>query len=239
VIDPISQARAVALMTSLFNSAPKISAQYETGEMQHAFGFDWMMDQVTLKHTTGNLGGTLTVNGANQTGLTITVNASMTGGLKKGDIITFAGVYAVNRITKESTGALRQFVVTADVAAGALSIPIYPAMVPLSGGTTKVAYQTVVASPANGAAYALAGSAAAEVYRKNFIFHKDAVTIATADLELPGGVHEAAREQFDGVSMRFLSQYSASSDQFLSRLDVVFGYVWVRPEWVCAVADKI
>ena len=238
IIDPISQARAVATLSALFNPSGKISGQYETGEMVNALGFDWMMDQTAIKHTTGNLGGTLTVNGASQTGLTLTVNASMTGGLNKGDMITIAGVFAVNRITKETTGSLRQFVVTANVASGALSIPIYPAIVPLSGGN-KVAYQTVVASPANAAAYALVGSAAAEVYRKNIVFHKDAVTMATADLEMPGGVHEVAREMFDGVSMRFLSQYSASTDQFLSRLDVLFGYVWVRPEWVCVVADKI
>jgi hypothetical protein len=39
-------------------------------------------------------------------------------------------VNAVNRVTKQTTGTLRQFVVTADVATGATSIPIYPAIVP-------------------------------------------------------------------------------------------------------------
>ena len=237
VMDPLTQARTVSTLSGLFNSQGAVGKQYETGEMMHALGFDWLMDQTVLKHSTDDYGGTMTVNGASQTGLAITVNTGMTGGIAKGDIITFAGVYAVNRITKESTGALRQFVVTAAVAANATSIPIYPALIPLSSGD-KVAFQTVVASPANGAAYAVV-SATAEIYRKNFVFHKDAVTMVTADLVLPGGVHEVAREQFDGVSMRFLSQYDSGTDKFMSRLDVLFGHLWIRPEWVCIVADKI
>jgi hypothetical protein len=238
VMDPITQARTVHTLSGLFNPSQTISRQFDTGEMLSALGYTWLMDQTTIKHTPATLGGTLTVNGASQTGLTITVNAGMTGGLAKGDIITFAGVFAVNPITKESTGALRQFVVTAAVSAGALTIPIYPALIPLAGGTTKVAYQTVTASPASGAAYAMVSPITTQ-YRKNIIMHNEAVTLATVDLVMPQGVHEVAREQFDGVSMRFLSDYNSTSDQFLSRLDVLYGYLWIRPEWVCVVADKI
>lgn len=237
VIDPLTQARTVSSLTGLFNPATRISEQFNSGEMSNALGYDWIMDQTVIKHTPATLGGTLTVNGAAQTGLTITVNAAMTGGLTKGDIITFVGVFGVNRITKESTGALKQFVVTANVAAGALSIPIFPALIPLNSGA-KVAYQTVVASPANGAAYALVSPVTTQ-YRKNFVFHKDAVTMATADLEMPGGVHEVARENFDGVSMRFLSDYNSTNDVFLSRLDTLYGYLWIRPDWACVVADKL
>jgi hypothetical protein len=237
IIDPLTQARTVASLSGLFNPATRISEQFASGEMMNALGFDWMMDQTTIKHTTATYSGSKTVNGASQTGLTVTVNA-VTGGFKKGDIITFAGVNAVNPITKESTGSLRQFVVTATMGSGGTSVAIYPAIVPPTAGPVKVQYQTVDASPADTATITVV-SASAEIYRKNFVMQKDAVTIATADLELPGGVHEAAREQFDGVSMRFLSQYSASTDLFLSRLDVVFGYLWIRPEWVCIVADKL
>ena len=49
------------------------------------------------------------------------------------------------------------------------------------------------------------------------------VTMATADLELPRGVHEAAREAFDGVSMRMVTAYNVSTDQFITRLDILYG----------------
>jgi hypothetical protein len=148
-------------------------------------------------------------------------------------------VYAVNRITKQSTGQLRQFAVTANVAAGATEIPIYPALIPSAGGN-PVQYQTVTVSPADGAAVNPASNVApSTTYRKNFAYAPEAVTLATADLEMPRGVHEAAREAFDGVSMRMVTDYMIGTDQLITRLDVLYGYLWIRPEWACVVADQV
>jgi hypothetical protein len=207
--------------------------------MYDALGFIWMKDQTAITHFNGGLAqGSATVNGAGQTGLSVTVNA-LAAGLNIGDIITIAGVFAVNRITKQSTGELRQFAVTATVAAGATSVPIYPAIVPAVGGNA-VQYQTVTASPANGAALnPVAQLPANATYRKNFAYAPEAVTLATADLEMPKGVHEVAREEFDGVSMRMVTDYFIGTDQLITRLDVLYGYLWIRPEWACVVADQI
>lgn len=232
VVDPISEARTVSSFSGLFNSQEKVGRQYTTGRMgNNVLGFDWSMDQSVIQHTTGTFSAG-SVSGAGQTGTTLTTGA-ITGTLTKGDVITIAGVYAVNRVTKASTGQLAQFVVTANVASGATSIPIYPAITP-----GAVAYQTVSASPANSAAITLA-TKASEVYRKNFVFVPQALTIATADLELPKGVHEAARENYDGISMRMVSAYNITTDQFLTRLDILYGYSWIRPEWAVVVADSL
>lgn len=234
-----TEARVVSALSGLLNPASEISRQYVTGRMYDALGFIWMSDQTIISHTTGALAqGSATINGANQTGLIITVNA-LAAGLAIGDIITIAGVRQVNRITKQSTGNLRQFAVTANVAAGATSIPIYPALVPGVGGQ-PVQYQTVDVSPANGAAVNPAsGLAASTTYQKNFAYAPEAVTLATADLEMPKSVHEAAREQFDGVSMRMVTDYFIGTDQLITRLDVLYGYLWIRPEWATVVADVV
>lgn len=239
VNSPRTEARVVAALSGLLNPAPQISRQYVTGRMYDALGFIWMKDQTAITHTNGALAqGSATVSGASQTGLAITV-AALAATLNIGDIITIAGVYAVNRITKQSTGELRQFAVTANVAAGATSIPIYPALVPAVGGQS-VQYQTVTASPASGAAVnPVATLAASTSYRKNFAYAPEAVTLATADLEVPQGVHEAAREEFDGVSMRMITDYFIGTDQLITRLDVLYGYLWIRPEWACVVADIV
>jgi hypothetical protein len=236
---PRTEARVVSALSGLLNPASEISRQYMTGRMYDALGFLWMKDQTAITHTNGALAqGSATVNGAGQTGLTLTVNA-LANGLNIGDIITVAGVNAVNRITKQDTGELRQFAVTATVAAGAVSIPIFPAIIPPVGGQ-PVQYQTVTASPANGAAVnPVAGLAASTQYRKNFAYAPEAVTLATADLEMPHAVHEAAREQFDGVSMRMVTDYFIGTDQLITRLDVLYGYLWIRPEWACVVADQL
>jgi hypothetical protein len=230
ILDPLTQARTVSSLAGLFNPAAGISKQYASGTMMNALGYDWMADQTVIKHTTGAYGTLATVNGASQTGSAITVSA-LNGPLKKGDVISFAGVNSVNRVTKQDNGVLAQFTVTADVAAAATSIPIYPAMTP-----GAVPFATVTASPANGAAITVVTKASV-IYRKNFAFLPEAATMVTADLELPKGVHEAHREQQDGVSMRMVTAYNVSTDQFITRLDVLYGYLWVRPEWACVVPD--
>ena len=237
VNDPWTDARVVSSLTGLFNPQERISEQYKVGSMRgQALGFtNWMMDQTVIKHTSGSFTAG-TVSGADQTGSTITTNA-ITGTLAKGDIITFQNVNAVNRVTKSTTGKLRQFAVTQAVANLGTSIPIYPALVPAVAGT-PVQYQTVDASPINGATITLV-SKANEVYRKNIAFVPDAITMATADLELPRGVHEAARESYDGISMRMVSAYDIGTDQFITRLDILYGYLYVRPEWAVVVADAI
>ena len=236
IIDPITQSRTVGSLAGLFNPSAAISKQYEEGEMIRALGFEWFMDQTVIKHTTSAYSGTLTVNGANQTGTTITVNA-ITGGFNVGDIVTFASVNAVNRVTKQTTGQLRQFVITATAATGATSLSIYPALIPAAANGSAVQYQTVDVSPANSATITPV-TLASQIYRKNIAYAPDAVTMATADLEMPqAGVVEAAREQFDGVSMRMISSYNIATDQFITRLDVLYGYLFVRPEWVVVVAD--
>ncbi|MCA8920129.1 MAG: hypothetical protein KDB32_13725, partial [Planctomycetes bacterium] len=125
--------------------------------------------------------------------------------------------------TKQSTGDLQQFVVTADYAGGAGSLAISPAIV-TSGGR-----QNVAASPTNGGAVVKVGGASA-VYKPSLAFHKDAFTFATADLVMPGGVDFAAREVMDGISMRIVRQYDINNDKFPARLDVLYGYKTLRAE---------
>jgi len=78
------------------------------------------------------------------------------------------------------------------------------------------------------------------VYRKSLAYTQKAVTMATADLVMPKkAVEEAARTSFDGVSMRMLTDYLPQTDQLATRLDVLFGFKYIRPEWLCVIADKI
>jgi hypothetical protein len=241
VLDPHTMSRLQSSLSGLLNPSADISKQYRSGVVLNALGFTWMEDQTAIKHVTGTFSAG-TVNGAGQTGTTLVTNA-ITGTLNAGDIITIASVNAVNRVTKQSTQALRQFVVTAPVASGATSIPIYPAITPGAAGyqpTTglgAVQYQTVDYSPANSAAISLFTNASS-TYRKNIEFAPQAVTMVTADLEKPP-MTECSRKEYDGVSMRILRTYVPGTDQTVTRCDILFGYVYVRPEWAVIVADAL
>lgn len=247
IADPTSMANSVATFSTLFNSQSRLAAQYENGDITHAWGMDWMGDQTVIVHTTGTLAASGsaytankgwsfgTMNGANQTGSTLTVTA-LTGTLKKGDIISIAGVNAVNRVNKNDTGTLQTFTVTADVASSATSIPIYPPLTPAVAGNTQ--YQTVTNSPTTSAVL-YCKTAASTQYRKNLVLHKKAVTFAMIDLEGQLAGADVSRANQDGLSLRVTTQYIIGSDQQGTRLDALYGLGYLMPEWIAVVPDPI
>ena len=241
VNDPTTDAQTTKSLQGLLNPATEISAQFRTGMMKSGLGYDrWFRDQTVIKHTSGTYDSTVpnTVFGAGQTGTSIVTNALTSGSLKKGDIITFQGVNGVNRVFKGDQGTLKQFVVTADVAANGALINIFPALIPSNAGA-DVQYQTVTVSPASGANILMV-TKSGEVYRKNLAYVQKAVTLATADLVLPKrAIEEGARAEYDGIAMRIITDYITGSDQLATRVDVLFGQRYLRPEWLCVVANKV
>lgn len=245
VMAPRSDARVQLALRGLLNPVDSISRQYNTGMMYEALQFRWFEDQSVVSHTTGSA-TSATVNGANQTGTSLTITA-LVGTLNAGDVITVAGVNAVNRVNFASLGTLAQLVVTANVPAGATSIPIYPAIIPPLNNVpyaglpyTPQQYQTVTASPANNATVTPFANASV-TYRENMAYAPDAITLVVAPLWIPPnekGVIAAARHNYDQLSMRSLVCYEPSTDQPIDRLDILFGSGVPRPDWIVQVADQ-
>lgn len=246
VLAPRSDARVQLALRGLLNPVDSISKQYNTGMMYEALQFRWFEDQSVVAHTTGSM-VTATVNGANQTGSVINVNA-IVGTVNAGDIITFAGVNAINRVNFQSLGTVSQHVVTANAAAGATSLSIYPPIIPPANNIpyaglpyTPQQYQTVTASPANNAVVTPFANASS-TYRQNLAYAPDAITMVVAPLWIPPnekGVIAAARHEYDRLSMRSLVCYEPSTDQPIDRLDILFGSGVPRPEWISTVADSV
>jgi hypothetical protein len=235
-INPVARVTIVDALKGLFQSSSEISKQYTSGMMGEAIGLSWMQDQNIPVHTVGPLGGTPLVNGATQTGASLVTDgwtAAAASRLNQGDVFTIAGVFAVNPQNRTSTGALQQFVVTAAVSSdgsGNATIPISPAITP-SG-----AYQNVTASPADNAALTVLGAAATQT-PSNLVWHKNSFCMASVPLEVPDGVDMAhtATDKDTGISLRFVRQYVASSDQWISRFDVLYGFGSLYPEHACRV----
>lgn len=191
--------------------------------------FSIYMDQNVQSQTVGAYAGTPTVSGAGQTGsslLTAGWTASIANLLNVGDVFTVAGVYAVNPKSRQSTGALQQFVVTAAASSngsGNATLSIYPPI------TTTGAYQTVSASPANGAAITVVGTASTS-YAQNVAFVRDTFGLVTVPIELPDGVDFKARETYKGVSLRIIRAYDVNSDVTPCRVDMLYGTATYYPE---------
>lgn len=233
-VNPAANAGLVEGMKGLFNPTNTISRQFKNGMMgEGVLGFEEInMSQSIKQHTTGTRAATGTVTDAavsseGATTLTLTVGSGET--INPGDVFTIADCYAVNPQTRETTGSLFQFVAlsssTVTTTATVTVAPIYSA---------SHALATVDALPGNAKAVVFVGAASTQ-YAQNLVYHKDAITFATADLLLPQGVDMASRQVHNGISLRIVRQYDINNDRMPCRIDVLYGYSTIRPQMGCRI----
>jgi len=234
-VNPAANAGLVEGMKGLFNPTDTVSKQFKNGMMgTGVLGFDEInMSQSIKQFTTGSrvatgnsVTTTITAEGASS--IALTIGSGLT--VKAGDVFTVAGVNAVNPQTRESTGSLFQFVALAD--ATAVSTAITVTVAPIYSAANALA--TVDALPASGAAVVFVGAASSQ-YAQNLVYHKDAITFATADLLLPQGVDMAARAVHNGISLRVVRQYDINNDRMPCRIDVLYGFNAIRPQMACRI----
>jgi len=230
-VNPAANAGLVEGMKGLFNPVDTVSKQFRNGMMgTGVLGYEEInMSQSVKQFTTGSRTGAHTVTTTVATQGQATINITGTGSqtLAVGDVFTVADCYAVNPQTRESTGALQQFVVTAaNTASGGAytSVAISPAIY-----TSAHALATVDSFPVAAKVVTFIGSAST-AYPQNLIYHKDAITFATADLLLPQGVDMASRQVHNGISLRIVRQYDINNDRMPCRIDVLYGYGVIRPQ---------
>jgi hypothetical protein len=227
-LNSLDMADIVKDTKTLFQDDASIAKQFKEGFVGRAAGFDFVENTLWPSHTRGGSNGAYLVNGASQTGSTLTVDTGANAPAA-GDVITIAGVFAVHPETKQSTGVLQQFVI--GTGATTTSFPISPAIVATG------ASQNVSGSPADNAAVTFLGTASTAV-GTSMLFQKEAFAFATADLVMPSGVDFAKREVLDGVSMRIVRQYDINNDKFPCRLDVLYGYKTLRPQLACRLHNN-
>jgi hypothetical protein len=227
-VNPAANAALIEGMKGLFNPVSAISKQFKNGMFgEGILGYDELnMSQSIKQFTTGSRAGTVTVSttvtAEGSTSIVLTGLGSTT--IKAGDVFTIGSVFAVNPQTRESTGSLYQFVALADVTASTTATVTVPAMY-----SASQALATVDALPVSGAAVTFLGAASTQ-YPQNLIYHRDAISFATADLLLPQGVDMASRQVHNGISLRVVRQYDINNDRLPCRIDVLYGYSVIRPQ---------
>jgi hypothetical protein len=249
IVEPFTSATIVDSLKGLFMPSQKISDQYEKGMMgTDSAGMRWKMDQNVVSQTFGSYAtATLSTNTATFTGSltsgwasssTITIAAATAAApIKQGDVITIANVYAVNPQNRQpyGTNRLRNFVVTSDVtisSGGSASVTVSPAII------TAGQFQNVFVSATSSTAVVTPFNNTGTVSPQNIILHRNAETLACADLELPQGVVFAGRasDKELGLSIRVCRQYTINNDSIPCRLDVLYGWAMLYPELACRVA---
>lgn len=243
VISPSMQAALVDALKGLFQASDDIESQYKNGTMGKVIGFKFSMDQNVRTQTVGAYaGGAPVVTTGGQTGNVINTSGwpNSTAILSQGDVISFAGAFAVNPQNKQATASLRQFVVTAPVVSGGGGLASIPISGP--GGLGLVAagpFATVNALPLANAVITVSGASGVGPSPRGLAFHKDAFALGCADLLLPGGVDKAARmsDKQLGLSIRLIRAYDINTDRLPCRLDILYGWATLYPELAVRVAS--
>lgn len=231
ILNPDMHVEIADALKALMHPDEEIKKAFATGRLGRALGANWYESANVPVHTYGTQGGTPTVNGASQVGSSIVTQAwtaSAAQRLNKGDVINFAGVYAVNPQTRQSTGKLQDFVVLADASSngsGALTVTVSPEII-VSG-----AFQTVTNSPANGAAITVSGASAVQS-PQGLRWHRDAFQFASMPLIQPNGMDMAkvVTDPDTGISLSFVRGFNISTRKFESRFDVVWAFAAAYPE---------
>jgi hypothetical protein len=234
LITPDMQVEAVEAGKSYFTPAIA-EEQYESGMIGRHARAKVYECQNLITHTVGPLGGTPQVDGATQTGATINTKgwtAAAAARLKKGDIIQFAGVKHYNNLSGQSSGALRNFTVTADfssAADGTGAISISPAIV------TSGPYQNVTGSPADSAAITIFGHAsdhANKVTPQGLRYHRDAFLFGSFDQPLPSNKEVAVMKTDPQTTLRLrlIKDWDTKANEQLIRFDVVWAFGVAYPE---------
>ncbi len=249
IIEPFTGATIVDSLKGLFVPSNTISKQYERGMMgKDSAGMMWKMDQNVVSQTFGSYStatlacatttatGFLTSGWASTSTIALTATTA-TAGLKQGDTITIANIFAANPQNRAAYGSnrLRSFVVQADVTvatSGTTSVIVSPAVI------TAGQFQNVVVNSTSATAVVTPFNNTGVVSPQNIVMHKNAFTMACADLELPDGVHFAGRaaDKELGLSMRVVRQYTINNDSIPTRVDVLYGWAPLYPELACRVA---
>lgn len=222
-INSDAMASMVNAYSALFHDQMEIKRQYRDGFISRNSGLDWYENERIYNHTTGSDHTTVTVNDTVASGDSVVTTAG--ANVTVGTVFTFASVNAAHPETKQDMGFAQQFVITA---ISGNDWTISPTM--YSTG----ANQNITALPANGAAITLVGSAST-TYEQHLAYHKDAFAFVSADLEMPKGVDFSSRQNMDGLSIRIARQWDVNNDNMPCRLDVLYGYEAIRPEWACRI----
>lgn len=208
----------------LFNPQESVARPYLNGKIGKVNGIDTFENTVLSPFQSGTAAAATGYTATLTSGSNTAVMAAGANTFKKGDIVTFSTVSAVDPETKQSRGFLQQFVVTADYAGGAGNMSISPA--PVTAGAAQN-----VTNVGAGLTVAKVGGGASALYSQSVVFQKEAFAFVTADLiDVSKFGAWGARQVMDGISMRIARQYDINSDTIPCRIDVLYGYKTLRAQ---------
>lgn len=228
-VDSVTMASIANGVKHMFNPQQDIGKAWREGFVARTAMCDIYENERTWSHTVGADVTSVTLDTFTVTNGIEYINMTAGATLTIGTVFTIAGVYDVHPETKQTYSHLKQFVCTGpgtSATSADISPPIY----------TSGPLQNVSATPATTAALTFVG-AINTTYRQNIMYHPDAFAFVSADLPLYGDSDKCVRRTQDGLSLRVWQASDIINDQLLMRIDMLYGFKILRPEWACRITN--
>lgn len=228
-LTPSAMANITDANSTLFNPVGDISAQYRTGLLGLYNGVQWVQSAVLPRHTNGTRTNTTPLVDGNQTGSSLLLKgAGNAVTVNRGDQFVIAGVFAINPLTRTSTGKLQVFTVTANATAsagGAVTLSIAPAI------NITAPNQTVSAQAAGDATVTWMGGAGAGS-DVNLCWHREAAVGVMMPLTEVPGKSKVTTDSESGMTVRVVEDFDIDEDEVIYRADILYGFARVRGEGI-------
>lgn len=225
-MDSVTMASLVKGVASYFNPSGAVEKQYKEGMIARTSMADYYENErVWSLPNAADVATTLDTYTVTEGDTSLTV-AALSEAPVAGMVFTIAGVYDVHPETKAAYASLKQFVV------GTGSTTTNVVFTPAFYSSASGALQNASAVPGTTAAVTFVGSASTS-YVQPLMYHKEAFQFVTADLPLMDDAIKCARRVQDGLSLRVWQASDIRNDELLMRIDILYGFAALRPEWAC------
>lgn len=236
-LDSVTSAGLVNGLKGLFQDSSQIQKQYREGMMGRTGGADFYENERMYAHTNSSdvTGSTDAAAGVTDGGATVDMH-TLIASPAVGSVFTIAGVYDCHPETKQAYSHLKQFTILTTSAGAAITVSptIY-----LTGPRQNVASaaSAQLATTAFNAQVVTFVGAASISYLQNLMYHKEAFQFITAPLPLMGNEMVCTRKEQEGLSLRVWQAPDIINDRMLMRMDILYGFAALRPEWACRITN--
>ena len=239
-VDSGQMASIVTGVAAYFNPSNAISEQYREGLVARTAMADYYENERIFPMTTVSsalvtswrLQSFVSTAGSNS------ATVSTTQAIPVGAVFSLGNatgmISDVHPETKSVFANPKQFTVVSTVFAATTTITFSPAIYWTGARQNVGGVFTATSLVLSSLTIHQAGTTSA-TFPTALMYHRDAYTFATAELPLMGGSEKCVRRTYDGLSLRVWQDPDIRNDELLTRIDILYGYAAIRPEWGCRI----
>lgn len=226
-MESVAMAAMANGLKGLNNPSADISKLYREGLVARTAMADFYEnDRMWTMPNSADVAGEINA-GTLTSGITTLTVDGFTAAPVAGMVFTVEGTYDVHPETKAAYPHLKQYVITS---ATTTSLTFTPAII----YDTTDPRQNCSGAPTDNDDITFVGSLSTN-YVQQLMYHKEAFQFTTAAMPIMDDAQKCIRTMQDNLSLRVWMASDIRNDELLMRVDILYGFSALRPEWACRV----